>query len=97
MLDLCAGTGCLGLGVKRFCPAAQVTCLEKSPEAYRYLENTRLALKGQPPKMCWMLRPLVFDWGFRTPRCGAGGGDSLPIGRPCRKGNSTSLCRIRLT
>ena len=22
VLDLCAGTGCLGLGVKRFCPAA---------------------------------------------------------------------------
>ena len=39
VLDLCAGTGCLGLGVKRFCPAAQVTCLEKSPAAYRYLEQ----------------------------------------------------------
>ena len=39
MLDLCAGTGCLGLGVKRFCPAAQVTSLEKSPAAYRYLEQ----------------------------------------------------------
>lgn len=32
-------TGCLGLGVKRFCPAAQVTSLEKSPAAYRYLEQ----------------------------------------------------------
>ena len=32
-LDLCAGTGCLGLGVKRLCPAAQVVCVEKSPEA----------------------------------------------------------------
>ena len=39
VLDLCAGTGCLGLGVKRFCPAAQVTGLEKSPAAYRYLEQ----------------------------------------------------------
>ena len=39
VLDLCAGTGCLGLGVKRFCPAAQVTSLEKSPAAYRYLEQ----------------------------------------------------------
>ena len=47
-LDLCAGTGCLGLGVKRLCPAAQVVCVEKSPEAYVYLEkNTRLALKGR--------------------------------------------------
>lgn len=45
-LDLCAGTGCLGLGVKRFCPAAEVTCVEKSPEAFQYLEkNARLALR----------------------------------------------------
>ena len=28
VLDLCAGTGCLGLGVKRFCPEADVTCVE---------------------------------------------------------------------
>lgn len=48
VLDLCAGTGCLGLGVKRLCPAAQVVCVEKSPEAFAYLEkNTRCALKGQ--------------------------------------------------
>jgi release factor glutamine methyltransferase len=39
VLDLCAGTGCLGLGVKMFCPAAQVTSLEKSPEAFAYLEQ----------------------------------------------------------
>ena len=61
VLDLCAGTGCLGLGVKRLCPAAQVVCVEKSPEAYVYLEkNTRLALKGRAaaPKTCWMLRLL---------------------------------------
>ena len=44
VLDLCAGTGCLGLGVKRFCPAAQVTSLEKSPEAFQYLaRNARLS------------------------------------------------------
>ena len=48
VLDLCAGTGCLGLGVKRFCPAAQVTCVEKSPAAFAYLEkNARYALRGQ--------------------------------------------------
>lgn len=45
VLDLCAGTGCLGLGVKRFCPDAEVTSLEKSPEAFRYLEqNAKNAL-----------------------------------------------------
>ena len=50
VLDLCAGTGCLGLGIKRFCPAAQVTCVEKSPEAFRYLEqNVRMALPGAAP------------------------------------------------
>ena len=46
VLDLCAGTGCLGLGVKRFCPEADVTCVEKSPEAFRYLKkNVASALK----------------------------------------------------
>ena len=44
VLDLCAGTGCLGLGVKRFCPDAQVTSLEKSPDAFRYLaRNAKLS------------------------------------------------------
>lgn len=47
VLDLCAGTGCLGLGVKRFVPGAQVTCWEKSPEALVYLRrNARQALPG---------------------------------------------------
>ena len=46
VLDLCAGTGCLGLGVKRFCPEADVSCVEKSPEAFRYLKkNAVSALK----------------------------------------------------
>ena len=46
VLDLCAGTGCLGLGDKRFCPEADVTCVEKSPEAFRYLKkNAVSALK----------------------------------------------------
>ena len=50
VLDLCAGTGCLGLGVKRFCPDARVTCVEKSLEAFRYLErNVRSALPGAVP------------------------------------------------
>lgn len=37
VLDLCAGSGCLGLGVACACPGAQVTCVEKSPEAWVYL------------------------------------------------------------
>ena len=48
VLDLCAGTGCLGLGVKRFVPAARVTCVEKSPAAFAYLEqNAAQALAGR--------------------------------------------------
>lgn len=37
VLDLCAGTGCLGLGIARAYPAAQVTCVEKSDSAWPYL------------------------------------------------------------
>ena len=48
VLDLCAGSGCLGLGVKMFCPGARVICLEKSPEAFQYLaQNAAQALTGQ--------------------------------------------------
>ena len=39
VLDLCAGSGCVGLGIASLCPSAQVTCLEKSPLAFRYLER----------------------------------------------------------
>ena len=72
VLDLCAGTGCLGLGIKRFCPAAQVTCVEKSPAAFAYLEkNARCALTGQGRQAENVLEPSAleqanvpaFDWG----------------------------------
>ena len=49
VLDLCAGTGCLGLGIKRLRPTASVTCVEKSPEALHYLVcNVRTALRSLP-------------------------------------------------
>lgn len=49
VLDLCAGTGCLGLGIKRLCPTASVTCVEKSPDALHYLVcNVRTALRSLP-------------------------------------------------
>ncbi len=45
VLDLCAGSGCLGIGLRRFCSDAQVTALEKSPEALYYLrQNAEKAL-----------------------------------------------------
>lgn len=65
VLDLCAGSGCVGLGVKRLCPAARITCLEKSPEAFQYLErNAASALPGfdaaRPAVTC--VRGDVFEY-----------------------------------
>lgn len=37
VLDLCAGSGCLGLGIRRLVPYATVTALEKSPQALPWL------------------------------------------------------------
>ena len=37
VLDLCAGTGCVGLGVASLCPGACPTCVELSGEAFGYL------------------------------------------------------------
>ena len=63
VLDLCAGTGCLGLGVKRLCPTAQVTCVEKSPEAFRYLaQNVRSALPGAAPAVQAVQGDLFTYW-----------------------------------
>ena len=47
VLDLCAGSGCLGLAVKNRCPAARVTAVEKSAEALPWLQkNAAEALPG---------------------------------------------------
>lgn len=37
VLDLCAGAGCLGIGIARAYPEAKVTCVEKSHAAWPYL------------------------------------------------------------
>lgn len=39
VLDLCAGSGCVGLGVASLCPGAQVTAVELSEEALVYLRR----------------------------------------------------------
>lgn len=39
VLDLCAGTGCVGLGIAGLCPDAVVTAVELSLEALTYLEG----------------------------------------------------------
>lgn len=42
VLDLCAGTGCIGLAISSFFPACHVTFLEKSPQAFHYLRENIL-------------------------------------------------------
>ena len=39
VLDLCAGSGCVGLGLASLCPAAQVTAVELSEDALPYLRD----------------------------------------------------------
>ncbi len=51
VLDLCAGSGCVGLGVASLLPTVFVTAVEKSPEAFAYCsENIKrypqYAVKG---------------------------------------------------
>ena len=82
VLDLCAGTGCLGLGVKALRPDAEVTCLEKSSEALQYLrENARSALAGLPGQTQPAARVVEGDlftyWQTLTP-----GGLDLIVSNP---------------
>lgn len=37
VLDLCAGTGCVGLGTASLCPRVRPTCVELSDRAFAYL------------------------------------------------------------
>lgn len=39
VLDLCSGSGCIALAVKKFCPDAQVVAIEKSDQAFEYLKK----------------------------------------------------------
>lgn len=39
VVDLCAGSGCVGLGITSLCPSVTVTALEKSPRALAYLKR----------------------------------------------------------
>ncbi len=39
VFDLCAGTGCVGLGLASLLEGVEVTALELSPEAFAYLER----------------------------------------------------------
>ena len=46
VLDLCAGTGCIGITLALERPDAEVWAVEKSPEAYRYFQRNNEAYGG---------------------------------------------------
>ena len=39
VVDLCSGSGCIALAVKKFCPHSTVAAVEKSGDAFAYLEK----------------------------------------------------------
>lgn len=61
VVDLCAGTGCLGLGVARACPDARVICVEKSGDAWPYLAANTAGTGVQA------VRADVFTWHRSQP------------------------------
>ncbi len=68
VLDLCAGTGALGLGVRSLVPAARVTLLEKSPEAFEYLRrNCAEQTAARPGPAPVPVRGDVFTWQDTLP------------------------------
>ncbi len=47
ILDLGAGTGCIGFSILKNCPQAQLTSIEKSEKAFGYLKQNQEALSLQ--------------------------------------------------
>lgn len=48
--DLCSGSGCIGLSLKKLCPKAKVVLVEKSDEALKFLrENSKNLCDGDEP------------------------------------------------
>lgn len=53
VLDLCAGTGCLGIGIRHFVPGASVTCVEKARRRCNTCKPTYMApVCRQRQRMC---------------------------------------------
>lgn len=57
-LDLCAGTGAVGLGLCSLLPGASATCVELSPQAMGYLEEN---LAAHPQYRARALQGDIFD------------------------------------
>ena len=52
ILDLCCGSGCIGLSLKKAVPEARVLLTDLSPEAVRLTEENRRRLFGENPRGC---------------------------------------------
>ena len=53
VLDLCAGTGCLGIGIRHFVPGTSVTCVEKARRRCNTCKPTYMApVCRQRQRMC---------------------------------------------
>lgn len=55
--DLCAGSGCVGLGLASLLDGAEVTAVERSPDAFAYLERNARAYPA------YAVRPVLADIG----------------------------------
>ena len=51
ILDLCAGTGAVGLGIASLLSTAHVTCVEKYAPAFEYYNKTLRCVKNRGLKM----------------------------------------------
>lgn len=47
--DLCAGSGCIGISIAQACPGAQVYCVEKSTDAFAYLQKNAMPVANVRP------------------------------------------------
>ena len=47
--DLCAGSGCIGISIAKACPGAQVYCVEKSTDAFAYLQKNAMPVANVRP------------------------------------------------
>lgn len=67
VLDLCSGSGCIAVTIAKECPASVVYALEKSEEAYPYLEeNIKRNQTAVTPILCDVL---LADSLERVPDC----------------------------
>ena len=47
--DLCTGSGCIGISIAKACPGASVYCVEKSTDAFAYLQKNAMPVANVRP------------------------------------------------